>query len=79
MILLKCSPVGRATLATRAATLEEALIELPLYMQPFPGEAVTYLLIDDEPNPYHALPATALLSYEAARFVTLRAIANGIG
>ena len=79
MILLKSSPIGRATLTTRATTLEEALNGIPLYMQPFPGEAVTYQLIDDEPNPYHAMPANVLLSYEVTRFVILRAITKGTG
>ena len=79
MILLKCSPVGRATLTTRATTLEEALKDLPLFMQPFPGEAAEYQLLDDEPNPYHVLPTVVLLSYARARFVTLHAIAKCTG
>jgi hypothetical protein len=76
MLLLKSSPIGRATLTTRATTLTEALQGLPLYMQPFSGETAEYQLMDDEPNPYHELPAQALALYATKRFFTLRAIAQ---
>jgi hypothetical protein len=69
MRLIKCSPIGRATLTTRATTLKEALHDLPLFMQPLLSEVVEYQLIDDEPNPYHALPASVLLAYSSTRFV----------
>jgi hypothetical protein len=76
MLLLKSSPIGRATMTTRATTLTEALQGLPLYMQPFPGEDAEYQLIDAEPNPYRVLPAHVLALYASTRFVTLHASAQ---
>jgi hypothetical protein len=79
MILLKCSPVGRATLTMRATTLEEALKDLPLFMQPFPDEAAEYQLIENDERANLTILANILVSYEIARFVMLGAIAKGTG
>jgi hypothetical protein len=66
--LLMITPWGQASITTPATNLKDAMLNLPLFMRPLNGEAVTYRLEPDEPSPYLAVPIGCLLQFEAHRF-----------
>jgi len=70
--LLMITPWGQASIKTLATNLNDAMLNLPLFMRPLNGAAVTYRLEADEPSPYLAVPSGCLLQFEAQRFGLLR-------
>ena len=68
------TPWGQASSTTPATNLNDAMLNLPLFMRPWNGEAVTYRLEPDERSPYLAIPIGCLLQFEAQRFGLLRGV-----
>ena len=68
------TPCGQASSTTQATNLKDAMLNLPLFMRPLSGEAVTYRLEPDERSPYLTVPIGCLLQFEAQRFSLLQGV-----